>query len=54
MMGLIAVKTEEMYRSIKLSAVALGCPAGPDDAYLALRSLKPQTLDPLPSTLNPP
>lgn len=40
MMGLIAVKTEEMYKQIKLSAVALGCPPGPDDCYLALRGIR--------------
>lgn len=39
MMGLIAC-SEETYRRVKLSVKALGCPAGPDDCYLALRGLR--------------
>lgn len=39
MMGLVAC-SEEVYRDIKLSVAALGCPPGSDDAYLALRGLR--------------
>jgi len=39
MMGLIAC-TQETYRRVKLSVKALGCPAGPDDCYLALRGIR--------------
>jgi len=39
MLGLIAC-TQETYRRVKLSVKALGCPAGPDDCYLALRGIR--------------
>eukprot|EP00282_Hemiselmis_andersenii_P046108 CAMPEP_0172084262 /NCGR_PEP_ID=MMETSP1043-20130122/20896_1 /TAXON_ID=464988 /ORGANISM="Hemiselmis andersenii, Strain CCMP441" /LENGTH=471 /DNA_ID=CAMNT_0012746067 /DNA_START=114 /DNA_END=1530 /DNA_ORIENTATION=+ len=39
MLGLIAC-TKETYRRVKLSVKALGCPAGPDDCYLALRGIR--------------
>ena len=40
MMGIVAAKDHESYRACKKSLVQLGCPPGPDDAYLALRGLR--------------
>lgn len=40
MMGIVAARDEETYRAVKRSLVQLGCPPGPDDAYLALRGLR--------------
>mmetsp|Transcript_16134 Transcript_16134/g.32648 ORF Transcript_16134/g.32648 Transcript_16134/m.32648 type:complete len:480 (-) Transcript_16134:495-1934(-) len=39
MMGIIAT-SRETYRDVKKSIAMLGCPPGPDDAYLALRGLR--------------
>ncbi len=40
MMGIVAAKDSDTYRACKRSLVQLGCPPGPDDAYLALRGLR--------------
>jgi len=40
MMGIVSAKDPEIYRRVKNSLVQLGCPPGPDDAYLALRGLR--------------
>ena len=39
MLGLLAC-TEQVYRDVKMSVCALGCPPGSDDAYFALRGLR--------------
>ncbi len=40
MLGIVGARDHETYRAVKSSVAALGCPPGPDDAYLALRGLR--------------
>lgn len=40
MMGIAAARDEETYRAVRSVVVDMGCPPGPDDAYLALRGLR--------------
>jgi cysteine-S-conjugate beta-lyase len=40
MMGITSARDNETYRALKRSVMTLGCPPGPDDAYLVIRGMR--------------